>query len=293
MRAPLPGLGIWTATLDALEVPGAREAVAEIESQGWGSLWFAEAYGREAFTAAQLYLGASSSLVVGTGIANIYGRDAVTAAAAARTLNDVFPERFVLGLGVSHAPLVERMRGHTYGRPVATMRAYLEALDAAPHLVADIPELPPRVLAALGPRMLELARERADGAHPYLVTPEHTAFARAVLGDDRMLVVEQAAVVPDDVDTWRERAYAHLEFYTGLPNYRNSWARQGFSEEDAVRGGSERLKRALVARGPEEITNRVREHHQAGATTVLVQALGANVAELPIADYARLADALL
>jgi probable F420-dependent oxidoreductase len=291
--APPPRLGIWTATLDALEVPAAREAVAEIESQGWGSLWFAEAYGREAFTAAQLYLGASSRVVIGTGIANIYGRDAVTAASAARTLNAAFPERFMLGLGVSHVPLVERMRGHTYRRPVAAMREYLDAIDAAPYLVAGVPELPPRVLAALGPRMLELARERADGAHSYLVTPEHTAFARELLGGDRMLVVEQAVVVPEDPDSWHERAHAHLELYTGLPNYRNSWVRQGFSEQDAVRGGSERLKRALVARGLEEITRRVREHHEAGATTVLLQALGAHLAELPMADYARLADALL
>jgi probable F420-dependent oxidoreductase len=293
VHAPLPRLGIWTATLDALEVPAAREAVAEIESQGWGSLWFAEAYGREAFTAAQLYLGACSRLIVATGIANIYGRDAVTAASAARTLNGAFPERFILGLGVSHVPLVERMRGHTYGRPVAAMREYLAALDAAPYLVAGTPELPPRVLAALGPRMLELARARAGGAHPYLVTPEHTAWARELLGGERMLIVEQAAVVPLDPDSWRERAHAHLELYTGLPNYRNSWVRQGFSEEDAVRGGSERLKRALVPRGLEEIARRVREHQEAGATTVLVQTLGAHVAELPMADYARLAEALL
>jgi probable F420-dependent oxidoreductase len=293
MAVELGRVGIWTTTLDALEVPRARETVAEIESQGWGSLWFGEAYGREAFTAAQLYLGASSRLPVGTGIANIYGRDAVTAGAAARTLNAAFPSRFVLGLGVSHAPLVERMRGHTYGRPVTAMREYLDALDAAPYLVAGETELPPRVLAALGPRMLELARDRADGAHPYLVTPEHTAGARELLGPDKLLVVEQAGVVTDDEDAWRERAHAHLEIYTGLPNYRNSWIRQGFTEEDAVRGGSERLKLALVPRGLEDFASRVREHLDAGASTVVVQALGAHVAEVPRADWARLAEALL
>ena len=293
MEHALGSVGIWTVTLDALEVPAAREAVAQIEAQGWGSLWFGEAYGREAFTAAQLYLGAASRLAVGTGIANIYGRDAVAASAAARTLNAAFPGRFVLGLGVSHAPLVERMRGHSYGKPLAAMREYLDALDAAPYLVAGDAALPPRVLAALGPRMLELARERADGAHPYLVTPEHTAFARELLGPDKLLIVEQAAVLPEDPDVWRERAHAHLEIYTGLANYRNSWLRQGFSEEDAVRGGSERLKRALVARGLAETSQRVHEHHQAGATTVLVQVLGAHAAQVPMDDWARLAEALL
>jgi probable F420-dependent oxidoreductase len=291
--AELGKIGIWSTTLDALEVPAAREAVAQIEAQGWGSFWFGEAYGREAFTAAQLYLGASSRLVLGTGIANIYGRDAVTAGAAARTLNAAYPERFVLGLGVSHEPLVERMRGHHYGKPLTAMREYLDALDNAPYLVAGAVELPPRVLAALGPRMLELSRERADGAHPYLVTPAHTASARAILGADKLLVVEQAGVVSDDLDAWRERAHAHLEIYTGLPNYRNSWVRQGFTEEDAVRGGSERLKQALVARGVEGIAQRVREHHEAGASSVLIQVLGAHVAEVPMADWATLAEALL
>ncbi len=141
--------------------------------------------------------------------------------------------------------------------------------------------------------MLELARDRAQGAHPYLVTPEHTASARALLGPEPMLVVEQAVTLVEDVDSWRERAHAHLEIYTGLPNYRNSWLRQGFSEEDAVRGGSERLQAALVPRGLDESVERVRAHLDAGASTVVIQALGANVAEVPKADWARLAEALL
>jgi len=293
MYEGLGRIGIWTATLDALEIPAAREAVAELDAQGWGCLWFGEAYGREAFTAAQIYLGASERLAVGTGIANIYGRDAVTCGAAARTVNAAYPGRFVLGLGVSHAPLVERMRGHNYGKPVTAMREYLDALDAAPYLAAGSPELPPRVLAALGPRMLELSRERADGAHPYLVAPEHTASAREILGPDKLLVVEQAAVLTEDEEAWRERAHEHLNIYTGLPNYRNSWLRQGFTEEDAVRGGSERLKQAVVPRGIEQVKRRVEEHLQAGASTVVVQVLAGHVAEVPKADWARLAEALL
>ncbi len=286
-------VGLWTAALDALEVPAARDAVAELDAQGWGALWFGEAYGREAFTAAQLYLSASERLVVATGIASIYGRDAVAANAAARTLEAAFPGRFVLGLGVSHAPLVERMRGHSYGRPVAAMRDYLDAMDAAPYAVAGRQEPPPRVLAALGPRMLELARDRTAGAHPYLVTPELTARAREVLGDGPVLAVEQAVVLSDDVEEWRRRAHSHLEFYTGLPNYRASWVRQGFDEGDFVRGGSARLKDAMVVRGLDAVPARVREHLAAGASHVCLQVVGADDLDVPRADWAALAEALL
>jgi len=293
VTAALGRVGLWTGALDALEVPAARDQVAALDAQGWGALWFGEAYGREAFTAAQLYLGASERLVVATGIASIYGRDAVAANGAARTLEAAFPGRFVLGLGVSHAPLVERMRGHAYGRPVAAMRDYLDALDAAPYAAAGDTPAPPRVLAALGPRMLELARERAQGAHPYLVTPEHTAQARAALGPDALLAVEQAVVLADDVDEWRRRAHWHLEIYTGLPNYRASWRRQGFHDDDAVRGGSERLKQAMVVRGPDAIRDRVRAHLDAGASHVCLQVLGADPFDVPAADWAALAGEVL
>ena len=286
-------VGLWTGALDALEVPAARDAVAALDAQGWGGLWFGEAYGREAFTAAQLYLSASERLVVATGIASIYGRDAVAASAAARTLEAAFPGRFVLGLGVSHAPLVERMRGHEYGRPLAAMRQYLDALDAAPYVAAGGQEPPPRVLAALGPRMLELARDRAQGAHPYLTTPEHTAQAREVLGDGPVLAVEQAVVLSDDVDEWRRRAHWHLEIYTGLPNYRASWVRQGFTQDDAVRGGSDRLKDAMVTRGLEAARARVQEHLDAGASHVCLQVLGEGPFDAPQDDWARLAEAVL
>ncbi len=290
MSPLLPGpIGIWTAALDALEVPAAREQVAALDVQGWDALWFGEAYGREAFTAASLYLAASTRMAVATGIASIYGRDAVSAGAAARTLEAAFPGRFVLGLGVSHAPLVERMRGHSYGKPIAAMREYLDALDAAPYLAAGGQTPPPRVLAALGPKMLELSRDRAQGAHPYLVTPEHTAGARAVLGEGPLLAVEQAVVLSEDVDERRRRAHWHLEIYTGLPNYRNNWLREGFSEDDAVRGGSDRLKDALVVGGEEGIRERVRAHLDAGADHVCLQVLGPDAFTPPVADWERLA----
>ncbi|CAA9510062.1 MAG: Coenzyme F420-dependent N5,N10-methylene tetrahydromethanopterin reductase and related flavin-dependent oxidoreductases, partial [uncultured Solirubrobacteraceae bacterium] len=197
MTLDLGTVGIWTAALDALPVGQAQEAVAELDEVGYGALWFGEAYGREALTAAQLYLSASSRMVVATGIASIYGRDAVNANAASRTLHAAFPDRFLLGLGVSHAPLVERMRGHSYGKPLAAMREYLDAMDGAPYVVADGSEPAPRVLAALGPKMLELARERAQGAHPYLVTPAHTATAREVLSPTTLRIApgEHVALV--------------------------------------------------------------------------------------------------
>ena len=286
-------VGIWTAALDALDVAAARDAVAALDAQGWGALWFGEAYGREAFTAAQLYLSASERLVVATGIASIYGRDAVAANAAARTLEAAFPGRFVLGLGVSHAPLVERMRGHRYDRPLAAMAGYLDAMDAAPYAVAGGQPPPPRLLAALGPKMLELARDRAQGAHPYLVTPEHTARAREVLGEGPVLAVEQAVVLAADIDQWRRRAHWHLEIYTGLPNYRASWVRQGFGEPDFGRGGSDRLKDAMVVRGVEAIRRRVQEHLDAGASHVCLQVLGADALDVPQDDWAELAQTVL
>ena len=234
-------VGLWTGALDALPLAAALEQVAELDEQGWGALWFGEAYGREALTAAALYLGASRRMAVATGILNIHARDAMATAAAARTLAAAYDGRFVLGLGVSHRPLVERLRGHEYGPPLSAMRSYLEALAGATYAVAGAEPMPTTVLAALGPKMLALAGEQADGAHPYLVTPEHTAQARAILGPDKVLAVEQAVVLDNDVDQWRRRAHWHLEIYTGLPNYRLSWQRLGFGEADWVRGGSDRV----------------------------------------------------
>ena len=300
-RAQLGRVGLWTGSLEGVPVAQLPEVLGELDEQGWGSVWFGEAVGREAFTAAQLYLAASRRMAIGTGIANIYGRDASAAASAARTIEATHPGRFVLGLGVSHAPLVERHRGHNYGRPLAAMREYLDALDRTRPLAAGEEAMPPVVLAALGPRMLELARDRTAGAHPYLTLPEHTAQAREILGgtadDGPALIVETAAVVAEGVDDddelWRSRAHDHLNVYTGLPNYRNSWTRQGFDESDYVRGGSERLKQAMVTRGIEATRARVQEHLDAGASTVLVQVLGESVLVPPVADWRIAADGLL
>ncbi len=284
-------IGLWTTALDALPISRAREQVAELDEQGWGALWFGEAYGREALTAAGLYLGATRRMAVATGIASIYARDAVATSSGARTLAAMHPGRFLLGLGVSHAPLVERMRGHSYGKPVTAMREYLQAMDEAPYAVAGDEPPAPRVLAALGPKMLGLARDRAHGAHPYLVTPDHTAQARQLLGPGAVLAVEQAVVL--DEAAWQGRAHWHLEIYTGLPNYRESWRRQGFEKDDWIRGGSERLKDAMVACGEQGARDRVQQHLDAGASHVCVQVLGADPFDVPVEDWRRLAPVLL
>ncbi len=286
-------VGIWTVALDATSPSETSAHAAEIESLGYSSLWFGEAYGREAFTEAGLLLSATDRLVIGTGIANVYGRDAVTGNAAGRTLNAAYPGRLIVGWGISHGPIVERMRGHTYRKPVTTMREYLDALDAAPFFASG-PELgPPRVLAALRPKMLELSRTHADGAHPYLVTPEHTRRAREILGPEPILCVEQAVALTDDREEFLRRAHWHLEIYTGLPNYRASWEALGFHEDDFVRGGSERLKDAMVAWGDvDAIAARVSQQLHAGADHVLIQALGADAFELPLDQWRALAPAL-
>ena len=284
--------GLWTPSLESLSASAALETAAELDELGFGSLWFGEAYGRESFSVAQALLAATSRIVVGTGIANIYGRGAMTTNGAIRLLEALTPGRFVAGLGVSHKPLVERDRKETYLPPIRAMTSYLDALDAAPYFGRDEVR-PPVVLAALGPKMLELARDRTAGAHPYLVTPEHTASARRTLGSGPLLVVEQAVVLGQDRDEASRRAHEHLVIYTGLPNYRNNWLRQGFTEDDLVKGGSERLADALVVQGDEAaVVARVRDHLDAGADHVLLQVLAADLGQVPRDEWRALAPAL-
>lgn len=282
-------VGLWTMTLDAKDPGESADIASEIESLGYSALWIPEAYGRESFTNAGLLLADTTSLVVATGIANIWARDAVASANASKTLTAAYDDRFVLGLGVSHEPLVKGMRGHAYETPFVAMREYLLAMDQSYMLAAEGSTRSPRVIAALGPKMLELAATLTDGAHPYLVTPAHTAQARSLLGD-KFLGVEQAVVLGQNREESLRRAHEHLEFYTGLPNYRNSWRRQGFSDDDLVRGGSERLCDALVAQGDEaSVLARVREHLDAGADHVCLQILGADFGQVPLEEWRRLA----
>jgi probable F420-dependent oxidoreductase len=264
--------------------------VAEIETLGYGTLWVGEAARREAFANAALLLSASTSLVVATGIANIWVRDPMAMAAGQRTLSEAWGGRFLLGVGVSHDPLVSP-RGHRYDRPLEAMRAYLDAMDQA-HYDAPALETAPttRVLAALGPRMLALAAERADGAHPYLVPPEHTQRARQILGPTPLLCPEVAVVLEAEPSRARRIARAHLGAYLRLPNYRRSLARIGYGEDELADAGSDRLVDAVVAWGSvEEATGRLRRHLDAGADHLAVQVLTEDRARLPLAEWRALA----
>src|SRR5581483_3207082 len=241
----LKPIGIWTGAFEPQPAAKVREAAAELEQLGYGAIWFLEGLGRESFTQASLLLCATSRIVVATGIANIYARDAFSMAAGQKTLSEAYPNRFLLGLGVSHIPLIEQLRGHQYEKkPVAKMRAYLDAMDAAPYHSVP-PASTTRVLAALGPQMLRLAAERADGAHPYNVTPEHTAKARELLGPKPLLCPEQAVVLETNPTKAREIARSFLGFYLTLPNYTNNFLREGFEEADFKNGGSDRLIDAI------------------------------------------------
>lgn len=287
-------VGIWTAQFDSHPAPKVREAAAELERLGFGAIWFPESVGRESFTSAALLLGATSRIVIATGIANIYARDPVTAVAGQNTLAEAYPQRFLLGLGVSHIPLVEQVRGHTYGKPVASMRAYLDGMDRAPYRAVPPSVSPVRVLAALGPKMLRLAAERASGAHSYFVPPEHTARARDILGRDRLLAVEQAVVLETDATKAREIARAHTSRYLALPNYVNNLRRLGFRDADLGDRGSDRLVDAIVVWGDmTAVIDRVRAHQSAGANHVCVQVLTSDPRALPVRQWQELASALL
>jgi probable F420-dependent oxidoreductase len=287
-------IGIWTRQLEDQPSARAQETASELEALGFGAIWFGEAVGREALTNAGLLLAGTKRIVIATGIANIYARDAIAMAAGQKTLAEAYPGRFLLGLGVSHVPLVEQMRGHRYEKPVATMRAYLDGMDQAPFRSVPPPTKPARVLAALGPKMLELSRERADGAHPYNVNPEHTAQAREILGADRYLCPEQTVVLETNPAKAREIGRAFLAFYLTLPNYANNFLRLGFQEADFKDGGSDRLIDAIVAWGDlNAIRNRIRAHQSAGADHVCIQVLPANPKELPLREWRELASALL
>ena len=282
-------VGLWTMTHERQPPHLAQAMAKEIETLGFSALWLPEAWGREAFTSSGLMLEATSSLVVATGIANIWARDAVSCVNATKTLNAAHTDRFLLGLGVSHRPLVERLRGHDYVTPLAAMRDYLGAMDAAPMHAFESDQRYARVIAALGPKMLELGATRADGVHTYLVTPEHTASARAIVGD-AFIAVERALVLGCEREEYLRRAHTYLEFYTGLENYRNNWRRLGFDDEDFVRGGSERLCDAMVAHVElDGVANVVNEHYDAGADHVCLQVLGADPATAPLEEWRLLA----
>ena len=282
-------VGVWLGTLALASAAEERAAVQEIEALGYGAVWFGENHmNREIFAHAATLLGWTDRIVVATGVASIWARDASASANGAAALAEAFPGRFVLTLGVSHPPLVSR-RGHVYERPLAAMREYLEAMEAVRYIPPPPPRPAPRLIAALAPGMLRLAAERTDGAHPYLVTPEHTAWAREILGPERLLAPEQGVALADDAESGRRIAREHLSIYLPMENYTRAWLRLGFDDADLADGGSDRLADGLVAWGDEDsVVGRVRAHLDAGADHVSVQAAGAD----PLAQLRRLAPAL-
>jgi probable F420-dependent oxidoreductase len=287
-------VGIWTPQLDFQPIPRAVELVAELEELGYGAVWTPEVAGRDPFVSAALLLGGTRRVVVATGIATIYSRDPIAMASVWKTLTDAFPERFLLGLGVSHQPAVEGLRKHEYGPPLTAMREYLDGIDAAPYFAAPPATEPRRVLAALGPKMLALAATRAVGAHPYFVPVEHTAIAREAMGPDAWLMPEQMVVLETDPAKARSTAREKMKTYLGLPNYVNNLRRLGWGDDDLADGGSDRLVDAIVVWGDEEsVRARVAEHHAAGADHVCVQVLLDNLSDVPLDEWRRLAPALL
>jgi probable F420-dependent oxidoreductase len=293
LRAALGRVGVFSFALQANRAAAGQAAVAAYESLGFRSTWFPESIGsKEAFAHAALVLAASPRMIVGTGIANIYARDPMAMANGARTLGEAYPGRFVLGIGVSHAPSVAT-RGSVYERPIARMTAYLDAMDAAAWAAPAPAEPVPVVLAALGPRMLELAAARADGAFPYFVPVEHTVMARERLGKDPVLVVEQVAVLETDRALARETARAFAGRYLALENYANNLRRMGWGEDDIAGGGSDRIIDALVVQGDAgAIAARVREHLDAGADHVCVQLRAPDAADFCLSGYGELRAAL-
>ena len=286
-------VGIWYGSIDALPTPEAQRAAQVVEELGFGSLWVAEAVGRDPFVSSAVLLSATTHLKLATGIANIYARDPMTMVAGQKTLAEAFPGRFLLGLGVSHGHLVAGVRKHDYSKPYSYMVEYLDKMDKALFMAKGPEDDGGRLLAALGPKMLELSATRANGAHPYFTTPEHTAIAREALGPDALLAPEQMCVLSTDADEARRIARAGMKIYLGLPNYWNNLVRLGFTDADRENGGSDRLVDAIVVWGTEEqIAERVAQRHAAGADHVCVQVLQDGTA-MPEAQWRRLAPALL
>jgi probable F420-dependent oxidoreductase len=292
MRYALGGTGIWDAALRFGDPGEAADCAAEIEELGYAAVWVPDT-GGDLFGSLDNLLAKTRGITVASGVLNLWMQDPTESAARYRELVAEYGRRVLVGIGVSHAPIINQLtEPGKFTRPLASMRAFLDALDAAPvPLPAE-----DRVLAALGPKMLELARDRAAGAHPYLVSPEHTADARAALGPGPLLAPEQGVVLEADPDRAREIARGKLSVYFGLPNYVNNWKRYGFTDADITGGGSDRLVDTLVAWGDEDaIAARVRQHRDAGADHVCVQVLTERegTESFPREQWRRLAPALL
>ncbi len=290
MTNPLTGTGVWSSALRHGDAHEIAAAAAELESLGYSALWIPDV-GGDVFGAVDNLLAATTTAVVATGILNLWMHSAEETAAQHAAMTAQYGPRFLVGIGVSHAPLIDvKIEAGTYQQPLARTRAFLDALDAAevPLAVED------RALAALGPRMLELAARRTSGVHPYLVTPEHTLVARHAVGPDALVATEQGVILETDPDRARSIARTNLVRYFAMPNYTNNWKRLGFTEADIGDGGSNRLIDALVAWGDEAtIASRIREHRDAGASQVCVQVLTESPGTMPLEQWRILAPVLV
>lgn len=293
-RASLGRVGVWSGPIGLLAARQAREAIARIEEIGYGALWYPEPVGgKEALSHGALLLAWSERIVVCTAIANIWARDPIAMANAARALTDAYPDRYMLGVGASNEVSVPA-RGHEFARPLSRMREYLDAMDAAPYQPPEPAQPVRRFLAALGPKMLALAAERSIGAHPYFVPLEHTAFARELLGPEPLLAVAQPVVLARDRAEVRRQTAVHMRFYLARKPYRENLKRFGWRETDFEGDGSDALVDAIVASGDlDSIRARVEARFDAGADHVCIQPLGAEPADPQLEPLRALAPALI
>ena len=284
-----PGrIGVFAGPLNGQPASVQREFVREMEQLGYGTLWYGESLAREALSQGAVYLAATEQLVIASGIANIWVRDAAAMANGGRTLAEAWPGRFILGLGVGHATNV-RVRGHEYARPYSAMCEYLDAMAAAPWRGPDA-EMPPIVLAALGSRMVGLAGDRTAGAYPYFTTAAHLREVRSILGAEPFLAADLPVVFAPDLAAARTIGDRHLSYYMGSANYRNNLLRLGWSEADLEPPGSQALFEAIVAWGGlDGIAQRVGERFEAGADHVVLNLVAADPSIPPLAELRQLA----
>ncbi|MBB2992309.1 putative F420-dependent oxidoreductase [Mycolicibacterium iranicum] len=284
----LSGVGLWSSQLRYGNPEEAADAAAELDGLGFTALWIPDV-GGPVLDSVESLLSATEKTVIATGILNLWMHEPAEVATRYAALTDAHGERFLLGIGVSHAPLIDSKEPGLYRKPLAATEKFLDAIDASPQPVPTAN----RVLAALGPKMLQLSATKAGGAHPYLSTPTHTAQAREVLGQGPLLLPEQTVLLTDDRDEARQIGTDWLRSYLALPNYANNLLRLGFTEDD-LSSVSDRVFDALIAWGDEDaVKSRVTEHLDAGADHVCVQVLTADPREFPREQWRRLADALL
>lgn len=261
-------LGVWYSADKHASPAAMADFVKTVEGLGYDTLWYPESRGYESFSVAGFMLGQTKTLKLGSSIASIYARDAFTARRGMISLNQLYGDRFILGLGVSHAPMVERLRGHTYEKPIPAMRAYLNGIMKGETGASDFPI----ALAALRPLMLKLSAEMTQGALPYNTTPRHTAEAKKIVGPNKWLAVEQKVTLETDPAKARAQGREELSRYMVLDNYRNAWLQMGFTEADLSNGGSDSFIDQIVLWGTaDQVKEKLRAHLAAGATHLAIQ----------------------